>query len=271
MTKIFWILIICLFVSNLNAQENCNLYEGDCKKACEISIEASKFQGSRSSQLLFDSCIALCPTFASAYYEKSVPFLKHGLITQWKELIDKAVELKPKSFLLNRGCNQIQFFRNYANGLKDLNRLYQLTGHFNIGYTNSGEYHVQMIRAIAYRKVGNILKSIEIMQALLNSDWYSIGLYDFHHLGVSYLEAGQLNEAKQAFTKQLNENELAETYYYIALILEKEDQFEQAQEMLSKAEVNYKNGSTMNNNYYHFLDKVFYSEIQTATKRLIQR
>ena len=142
-------LLFCIIFSyqSVVSQPNCQIL-GDttCIKACELSIEASKYQGSKYSQDLFDKAIEMCPSFAYAYYEKSVPYLKQGLINEWKTLIDKAVELEPTRYLLNRGCNQIQFFRNYENGLKDLNKLQELLGYFDIGYTNSGEYQISLRR-----------------------------------------------------------------------------------------------------------------------------
>ena len=250
-------------------QPNCLLLKDSvCIKACELSDEAAKYQGSRYSQELFDQAIELCPSFAYAYYEKSVPYLKQGLMKEWKILIDKAVELEPKTYLLNRGCNQIQFFRNYENGLKDLNRLYELLGYFDIGYTNSGEYHVQMIRAISYRKLNKVDKSIEIMEELINGKNYHQGLFDFFHIGISYLEADRLQEAKKAFDKQNQENELAETYYYYSQIYKKQNQIIDSEKMLIKAKELYTNGKTMTNNYYHYLDKVFYADIENELNKL---
>ena len=270
--KFFLFIYLFLFAHQIGVgQPNClMLQDSTCVKACQLSIDASKYQGSKYSQELFDKAIEMCPGFAYAYYEKSVPYLKHGFLREWKSIIDKAVELEPKTYLINRGCNQIQFFRNYKNGLKDLDQLYELIGHFNIGYNNSGEYHVQMIRAIAYRKIGQVDKSIEIMEQLVNSKWYSQGLYDLLHLGVSYLEAGKFEQTRMAFDTQIEENNLAEVYFYYAQIYERENKFDQAIIMLNKAKELYEKDRTMSNNYYHYIDKIFFSEIEEALARLIK-
>jgi len=150
MKEIIFVVFLLLVYQTGFGQPNCQILEDTlCIRACQLSIKASKYQGSKYSQELFDEAIKMCPSLAYAYYEKSVPYLKHGFIAKWKAIIDKAVELEPKSYLINRGCNQIQFFRNYKKGIKDLEKLNGLIGNFNIGYTNSGEYHGQMIRAIS--------------------------------------------------------------------------------------------------------------------------
>jgi len=256
------ILIVQIGMTILNSQPNCLVFEkGDCRTACELAVEASNFQGAKHSQEMFDEAIQLCPSFAYAYYEKSVPYLKHGLILEWKELIDKAVEYDPHNYLLNRGCNQIQFFKNYEAGLKDLDRLYELMGRFEIGHTNSGEYDVQLIRAIACRKIGDVEKSIEIIEELLDSDQYFQNMYDYFHIGITYLEANLLEKAEAAFVKQIEYNEFAEIYYYYSIVFQKLNQNNMAIEMLSRGIELYKKDIIMKNNYYHHLDKVFYSEL----------
>jgi tetratricopeptide (TPR) repeat protein len=168
-------------------QPNCVLCkDATCVKACEISIKAAKYPGSKYSQELFDQAIALCPSFAYAYFEKSIPYLKQGLFKEWKALMDKAVKYDP-SYLLNRGCNQIQFIRNYEMGVKDLDSLVALKKTIEIGFNPSGEYHAQLLRAISYQKLGNLDKAIELVEELLNSKNYYQGPFDYFHIGIIHL------------------------------------------------------------------------------------
>jgi len=244
--------IVIVTVQIGNSQPNCMaIKDSTCIKACEIANEAAKYQGAKYSQELFDQAIALCPSFAYAHYEKSVPYLKQGLLKEWKEQIDRAVALEPKTYLLNRGCNQIQFFRNYEYGLKDLNKLYELKGYFDIGYNNSGDYHAQMLRAICYQKLGDILK-----------------YYDYFHIGIAYLEADQVDKAKRAFDTQNKEIELAETYYYYSKLYQKQNNSKEATKCLEIAQRLYKEEKTMSNNYYHYIDKVFYTDIEKELSKL---
>lgn len=254
---------VCLLIPQLTSgQLNCSLLkDSSCVKACEMSDRAADFQGSKYSQELFDQAIILCPTYAYSYFEKSVPYLKQGLWKEWKELMDKAVDLDSQ-YLLNRGCNQVQYIRNYKSGLNDLNKLYELRGKFDIGFNPSGEYHGQLIRAICYQKLGDIDKAIEIVEQMVSQTNYSVGLYDYFHLGVMYLDAGEVEKAKKSFDKQVEENEFAEIYYYYSEIYLAEKNKSGAVEALEKAKNLYDRELILSNTYYHYIDKVFYGDIE---------
>jgi len=253
--------VIFIASNSLYAQGNCNLFEGSCKEACELAYEAKKDQGSRKSQELFDQCIELCPTFAYAYYEKSVPYLKQGLFREWKNLIDKAVEYDP-SYLLNRGCNQIQFIRNYEAGVRDLDKLVELRNSIEIGYSPSGEYHAQLLRAIGYQKLGDLDRALEICNELINSPHYNQSPFDYFHIGTIHLEAGNLEEAERAFMKQNEYEEKAESYYYLSKVYELRKESNKQRESLQTSKELYQKGKIMTNNYYHYINKIFMSDIE---------
>lgn len=261
-------LLICILISGVSyGQGNCNIYEGLCKEACELSYKAKIGQGSRQSQVLFDQCIELCPTFAYAYFEKSVPYLKQGLFKEWKALMDKAVQYD-QNYLLNRGCNQIQFIRNYEQGVKDLNKLVELRKSIEIGFSPSGEYHAQLLRAICYQKLGDLDRAIELIKELINSKNYSQSPYDYFHFGIIQFEAGNMSEAKKAFEKQNEYEEKAENYFYLSKIFQKMGESNKQKEFLKKAKEAYKNGLIMTNNYYHYIDKIFESDINDELQNL---
>ena len=108
-----------LYCITAHGQPNCNLYKwsGDsaCYRACQYYSERLDYaQGSRESQILFDSVVAVCPTFDVAYMEKAVPYLKRGDFATWRIWIDKAVALNPKEHLGYRGWCRYQFLRDYV-------------------------------------------------------------------------------------------------------------------------------------------------------------
>jgi len=268
MNKALTIFIIIGLNQFLIGQPNCEMYADSlCKKSCNIAWEASKYQGLKKSQELFDEAIKLCPGFAYSYFEKSVPYLKQGLFREWKELIDKAVELDYK-YLLNRGINQVQFIRNYEEGLNDLDKLYSQVKTFEIGYSPSGEYHGQLIRAICYQKLGQLDKSIEVVEELVSSKNYHQGLFDYFHIGIIYLEKGNYEKAKSSFIKQIEENEFAEIYYYYSKIFRVKGDIDSEKKMLIKAKELYLKGQTMKNNYYHYIDQIFLKDIEQGLKKL---
>ena len=97
--KIQYLLLPLLLHPLVNhAQINCNVYKwaGDtvCFRACQLYETAGyTWQGTRFSQMLYDSVIAICPSFDMAYMEKAVPYLKRGDFVTWRIWIDKAVAL----------------------------------------------------------------------------------------------------------------------------------------------------------------------------------
>lgn len=267
MKKQIGLLLLMILSQVLIGQPNCAAIKDSlCLKACEMTIEAAKWQGSKHSQELFDQSIVICPT-AYAYFEKAVPYLKRGLYKEWKQLTDKAVALDSK-YLLQRGINQVQFLRNYEAGLADLTELHELKNSFDIGFSPSGEYHGQLIRAICFQKTGALQKAIDLMETLVSADNYSQSPYDYFHLGVAYLETGNLEKAKLAFEEQNDELEIAGTAFYYAQIYQKEGNVEMEKKMLEQAKTLYAAGSVMHSIYYHYIDQVFQSDIEQALLNL---
>lgn len=261
--KLIIIYIILGLHNFLSGQPNCEAFiDADCKRACELVYEAIDYpQGSKRSQELFDESTKLCSNIAYAHYEKSVPYLKRGLFKEWKELIDKAVAVD-SIYLLERGINQVQFMRNYEGGLDDLNELSLYLGTFNIGYSPSGEYHGQLIRAICYQKLGQLDQAIEISEKLINSASYHRDMYDYFHIGIFYLENGDLDKAKVCFEVQNESYEYAETYYYYAKVYDELNKPDIENEMLLKAQELYRKGQIMSSNYYHYIDKIYLIDIE---------
>ncbi len=108
-------LLLTLLLHPAMAQPNCNIYAVGTpeRAACELYIQAIEFpQGSIQSQVYFDRVLALCPTFAEAYHEKSVPYLKRGDFQTWKKLMDEAVRLQPARFLSDRGWCRFKFLHD---------------------------------------------------------------------------------------------------------------------------------------------------------------
>ena len=78
-------LILIMFSTIIYSQENCFIYpEGSNeRKACDLVYEALEYkQGSRKSQILFDSILNLNPKYAWVYAQKSVPYFKRGFIIE---------------------------------------------------------------------------------------------------------------------------------------------------------------------------------------------
>lgn len=266
-------ILICfllLLSFDVFAPPNCNIYKkgSDCYLACKESEEAINFtQGHYKSQLHFDKAIKLCPTLAYAHMDKGIPYIKRGLFKEWKKLIDKAVEIEPFQYIGYRGWCRLQFLRDYKGAIKDIERLKEIdTG--DIGPCVTGEYHLDIALAMAYKQVGNYEKSNIIFQNHFSSG-NMIGLFDYYHFGVLQFEMGNYKEARISFEKQIIENDgMGETYYYQALIAEKSNESENVEILLKKAKSYYENGNFRNQDYTEAFDKIYLTDILQKLKEL---
>ncbi len=261
------VLIIIVFLSSqITYAQNCEAfkYYGDTLQyeACQIAEGAKEYyQFSREFQEIYDEAIRKCPYFASAYHSKSVAYLKSGDFINWKKLIDKAVELKPKDYLGYRGWCRFEFFRDYKGAIKDIEALDSLVN-YDIGYSSDGAYHLEIARAICYKELGQKKKAIDIIQSKLKDDKYQEGLYDYFHLGVLYLEEKEYEKSIDALNKQNEHNNNAENHYYQALAYKHLAKKEEYMNKLHKAKELYLKGIKMQGGYSTYVDKVYLSEIE---------
>jgi len=272
MKKTILILILSTIgIQYSQAQDNCNvfLWEGDsCRYlSCKYLDEApGYFQLRREYHEIKDKAIEICPEYSLPYKHKSTSYLKTGDFINWKKLIDKAVKLNPEKNLDYRGWCRFQFFRDYEGAIKDIETLDSLVN-YDIGFCQNGDYHLNVAKGLCYKMLGQKAKAIQIIESQMESDSASIGLYDYLHLGVLYLEEGQPDHALELFSKQLDVNELAEAYYYRAMALEALDEKDEARRTLQQAKDAYLSSKFMLDIYTHHVDKVFLKEINNALSK----
>jgi len=244
-------------------QPNCEVLKADdaCYTSCKTSMKAIRYtQGSHKSQVLFDESIKLCPTFAYAYMQKAVAQLKRGQFIEWKELIDKAVELSPQEYLGYRGWCRIQFLRDYKGAIADIEELKRISNG-DIGFCQNGNYHLDIALGLCLKELGELDKAKEAFLDYLNSSYYSDGLFDYFHLGVIEFQLGNLTEAREYLIKQNSINEIAESHYYLALSYERENNQNDFSSHILKAEELYRSEISINDNYTEPIDKIYLIDI----------
>ncbi|HEY0741004.1 MAG TPA: hypothetical protein VGD40_06050 [Chryseosolibacter sp.] len=248
------------------AQPNCNVYKlsnnQSCYEACVIATREGAPQGSKASQLQFDSAISICPALDYAYFEKAVPYLKRGDFITWKKLIDQAVALNPTAHLGYRGWCRYQFVRDYRGAIRDFEKLDSLL-RFDIGYSINGDYHLNIAKALCYKAIGQKAKAIEIIERQLAVENYSPLTYDYFHLGVLKMETGDLNGGIDYLNKSIALNDyFAEAHYYLGLIYKKQNLPKAHQESMRKAKSYYEKGYKRFDPYTHPMDKVYFAQIE---------
>ncbi|KFF20484.1 tetratricopeptide repeat protein [Chryseobacterium sp. JM1] len=252
--------LMLIVYTNTIAQVNCNAVEGEnCKKACELYNWASDRQGSRESQEAFDKAIGLCPDFSNSYMEKAVPYLKNGDFVTWKVLIDKAVAVDPKMHLGYRGWCKFQFLRDYNGAVQDLEALKKYYPE-DLGRSLNGDYHLEVVKAMAYSALGHKEKAAAIIEKALLSKGYFKGMYDHYQLGVTYFELGRYDKASENFEKQSKEYDFAENIYFKSKVskIRNKDYLD----LKTLALRTYDEGKTMKDVYTHHFNKVYRKQIE---------
>lgn len=266
------LLLLFCFLQTLsaNAQINCNTYKwaGDssCYRACQLFETANHTarQGSRFSQILYDSVIAICPNFDMAYMEKAVPYLKRGDFVTWRIWMDKAVKINPKEHLGYRGWCRYQFLRDYTGALADLEQLEKLKPG-DIGYSVNGDYHLSIAKALCYKGLGQKDKAIQIIETQLAKPGYEPGYYDYLHLAVLKLETGKPQEAIPILEKQMALSAgFAETHYYLAMAYKHLQMRPQMRENLVLAQQLYQAGRHRTDPYTHPDDRIYQEDLEKA-------
>ncbi len=264
MIKKYIFLIMVMLICSSHGPPNCNLYKKnkDCYRACKEAERAIKFrQGTRFSQKYFDQSIERCPSFAYSYYEKAVPYAKRGQIKEWKILIDKAVTIDPIEYLPFRGWYHFFFMHNYESTIADINKLDSLMT-YDIGVSGDGLYHLNILKALAFKGLGKKKEALSILQQQINSKDHYQGLYDYLHLGVLYLENNEFQAAIEALDKQKEVNDISELYYYKAIAFKHLGVQKMYKTNLNRALEYYKKDKKMMNPYRQLPDEIFQLDIE---------
>lgn len=255
-------IVLLWFTFSAYGPGNCELYQGECKRACLKSEDAIQYsQGSATSQEKFDEAIEMCPTFDYPYYEKAVPYAKRGDIMVWKELIDKAVEIDPIEHLANRGWYHFFFLNNYEAAINDIEKLDSLNP-YDIGSTGDAIYHLNLLKGICYFEIGEIEKAIQITEKQLNDSTHFESLYDNICLGAMYLENKKYKKAIEQFKLQAATNDLAENHFYLAKVYYLLEDYGKAIYEIDEAAKYYTTNRTMENGYRELPFEIYQSDIK---------
>lgn len=261
-------LILFLIPFSVFAQENCNYYKmidnqykyEACTKFEELNAQ-KYYQFQKEYMEGLDDIIEKYPEYAPPYREKSATYVKAGDFINWKINIDNAVKYDAENFLGIRAGLKAKFFGDNIGAIEDIDSLDKIRD-YDLGMTNNGDYHLNMVKAICYSQLGQKEKAIEIFEKQLADDTHTVGLYDYYQLGVTYFEIKNYEKALQTFQKQLSENENAETHYYIGQIYKNLNQPEKYAEHKEKAIDFYKKGIIMRDGYNEHINKVYFETIQ---------
>lgn len=275
MKNILSIILSCLFVSNITAQPNCNvfLWEGDTLQyeACNLSLKFNDYyQFEMKGLSILDSCIAICPYFADAHYEYGVVYLKAGNFIGWNKYINSAVKYDAVNYLGLRASCRGKFFADYQGAINDIDSLDSIIEH-EIGFVHDGVYHLDAYKALCYKAMGQNKKAIELFEKHLIKNSKYIGLFDYLHLGVAYQNIGNHTAALECFLKQEQLNDLAENNFYIAISYLELDNIEKFKEHFRKAEKLLHSNQKMRDGYHIMEDEIFMNDLEKLKESAMKR
>ena len=218
-TRIFAAALLGLTMvpTNAAAQYNCTIFKDSSEtRACRLYNASDSFaQGSPKCEQYLDSAIAICPRFAPAWHERSVPFLKRGDFVTWRHYLDKAVALD-SSYLAYRGWCRFEFLRDYRGALKDLQRFDTLFGFPHLT-SNNGDYELHIVMALCERALGNYRASFAYFDKAFGTDSSQAGLYGWLYLGISQLRIKDYAAAVETLEYENRVyDKFAETWYYLS-------------------------------------------------------
>jgi tetratricopeptide (TPR) repeat protein len=252
------------------AQYNCSIYkDSSFARACRIYNYAgdSLAQGSPQCEHWLDSAIAICPGFAPAWHEKSVPYLKRGDFVTWRRILDKSVDLDPRQFLPYRGWCRFEFLRDYAGALKDLQR-YDTLSEYAHTTSNDGDYDLHLIMALCERELGDTTKALHYFGIAMDTDSTNAGLYGYLHLGVTKLKAHDYAGAIAALEHENRiYDQFADTWYWLGRAYLATDRRAQAKKMFLHAKELFNDHTGryyLHGPYCEKLDTIYESDVDAA-------
>lgn len=270
------LLLLCLTVMQwCRSQTNCRVFTDSCHiKACLIYNAADSFhQGTRKSQQYYDSAIRICPDYAEAWHEISVPYLKRGDFFTWRKYMDRAVALKPYPYLGTRGWCRWKFLRDYEGALTDLRRFDTLS-QFHPSNSGDGTYNLYIVMALCERELGHYPQAfhyfslgIDSVLAQQGDKW--IGFLDYLHRAVTKMRISDYPEALRDLERQIKKyDNFAEIYYYQGLILHLMNLDKDALTSLEKAKSLAAANHHLSDIYCEMPDEVFMEDIDEAIDRI---
>jgi tetratricopeptide (TPR) repeat protein len=222
------------------------------------------YQGTPPAEVALMEAQKFDTTNAAIWREFGVPYLKRGYYKESYYYYEKAVQHDPTSWQGWRGYNYLYFYRDFNRAIADFNALDTLTKNFS-DYPQGQS--VDYMRGIAYYGLGDYSNSrkyfdLYIDEILVRSDESWVDTYTFLYYGLGLLKENKIDSAQLYFNKLVKHNSnLADGYFHLAriFVLKKDDQ--KADEMITKAEKFFAQGSFHKRPYIEVLDQIYKEDI----------
>lgn len=256
-----------LYLENLNKRNNDTLDITTPRKIFEIGYNNSYYghneRGEELMQFGFRNMKALTP---EDIRHSSVQNTKNGFFVQAIEKLDKACSLDATTHGYY-GWVLLFFYHDYKRALEHFNSYDNLTPTFS-DVANGDDIH--FLKGIAEMKLGNYKNSIKefnLSERIANERGGKLN-YPFElqlYIGRCYEKIGNYSNSLKCYDTANKIVEVADNYYYKAMLLKKMKKSKQSIFNLEKAYQLIKEGRKNRDNYYEVFDEIY---IQDVVKEL---
>lgn len=202
---------------------------------------------SREREEAIDSGLEEDSTIAYLWQQKAMPLFKQGKYELGMKSLDKAVKYKRQRYQGYRAFIKCIFAKTYKDAIQDFKDCKLRFGN-NYEMDHSYNFYIALsyLQLNKFKTAEKIFKEdIESLQKTKGLDW--VHHLDLFYYGITKYEQKKYSEAITIFEMALKKYpEFSDVQYYYAICLARINNKEKAQEQMAQAELNAKNGFTIN-------------------------
>lgn len=224
------------------------------KEAQEKIIEKYLTNGAKKYRLYsrereeeIDKGLKIDSTIAYLWQQKAMPLFKQGKYEVGMDFIDKAVKYDRERWQDYRAFIKCIFAKTYRDAITDFEDCKRRNGNSYV-MDHSYNFHIALcyLQLNEFKKAEEIFqKDIESLRTTKGQDW--VHHLDLFYYGISKYEQKKYEEAIEIFDLALIKYpEFSDVQYYKAVCLHSLGETEQVKNLIDSAEVNAKNGYTIN-------------------------
>ena len=227
---------------------------------------ASKTQGAMISQKIFDILISKNPNESTYYFEKSVPYNKRGDYLTGFNILNKAIDLDPKSHLGYRGWLRLNKLKDYSGALQDFKTLDSLTPNFIDAAWGENIYYLKGICYLGLKEYSNASKEFnKYISSEKDSSWVNPNVFLYN--GITKLKFEDHKNAVLNFRACIKYHKnCTEAYYYYGELLLKKKSLDSAKFMLNTAQNLISKGIKNKDVYNEVMYEIYLSDVEEKLK-----
>lgn len=239
--KLLFTFLIALIGFNCQSQTEEEIIEKRLDEVRKFSIFSQDYQAE------IDKIIQDYPNSAYLWQQKAMPLFKQGKYEIAMPILDKAVELNPKSYMDYRAFMKCIFSKNYSDAIKDFESAKMISGNsYVMDHTYNFYIALCHLQRSEFAKAEYILET-DMKTLIAEKREVELHFLDAFYLGIAKYELKKYEEATTHFDRALKVySEFSDAEYYKALCLNKLNRKEEASSLLRKAVADYKKGFTIN-------------------------